>query len=260
MVDTMILGCVEFSVPGKTLKDKLKVLESHEMWLELVNDGLDEKRFKEIFETIPSFNVPVRSVQANLLRDLHPLGKSKKGREIAVRHIEETMKLAYMLDAKNIVTVATYGEPTAEDPMEKCIDTYTDLSKLGAELGVTVSIEPLGKNRTTFLPSVEDVCDLVRNVGSEYVRPMADTMHISDNEEMVANVVGKHARGLTELQLRDIESKPPGRGSIDFKSVLKAIKGKFKGLICLEYRPGPNPYADLEWACEFVNRLISEVR
>ena len=260
MMNPMILGCVEFSVPGKTLEDKLKVLESHEMWLELVNDGLTKNRSKEIFETIPSFNVPVRSVQANLLRDLHPLGRSKKGREIAVRHIEETMKLASMLDAKNIVTVATYGEPTAEDPIEKCIDTYTDLSKLGAELGVTLSIEPLGKNRTTFLPSVEDVCDWASRVGSEYVRPMADTMHINDNGENVAKVVGKHARELTELQLRDIDSKPPGRGSIDFKSVLKAIKGKFKGLICLEYRPGPNPYADLEWACEFVNRLISEVR
>ena len=77
-MDTMILGCVEFSVPGKTLKDKLKVLESHEMWLELVNDGLDEKRSKEIFETIPNFNVPVRSVQANLLRDLHHWAKVKR--------------------------------------------------------------------------------------------------------------------------------------------------------------------------------------
>jgi len=260
MVDTMVLGCVEFSVPGKTLEDKLKVLESHEMWLELVNDGLTKNRSKEIFDTLPSFNVPVRSVQANLLRDLHPLGKSKKDQEIAVRHIEETMKLASMLDAENIVTVATYGEPMAEDPMEKCIDIYTGLSKLGAELGVTVSIEPLGKNRTTFLPSVEDVCNLIKKVGSEYVRPMADTMHIKDNGEDVPKVVGKHARQLAELQLRDIDSKPPGRGSIDFGSVLKSIKGKFKGLICLEYRPGPNPYADLEWAREFVNRLISEVR
>jgi len=260
MVDMMILGCVEFSAPGKTLEDKLRVLESHEMWLELVNNGLTKNRSKEIFETIPSFNVPVKSVQANVLRDLHPLGKSKKDQEIAVLHIEETMKLASRLDAKNIVTVATYGEPMVEDPMEKCVDTYTNLSKLGAELGVTVSIEALGKNRTTFLPSVEDVCDLVRKVGSDYVRPMADTMHINDNGENVAKVVGKHARELAELQLRDIDSKPPGRGNIDFGSVLKAIKGKFKGLICLEYRPGLNPYADLEWAREFVNRLISEVR
>jgi sugar phosphate isomerase/epimerase len=260
MVDTMVIGCVEFSVPGKTLEDKLRVLKPHKLWLELVNDGLAKKRLKDIFETIQSFKVPVKSVQANLLRDLHPLGKSRKDREIAMRHVEETMKLASMLDAKNVVTVATYGEPMAEDPMQKCVDNYTKLSKLGAELGVTVSIEPLGKNRTTFLPSLEDVCDLVRKVGSEYVRPMADTMHISDNGENVAKVIGKHARELAELQLRDIDSKPPGRGSIDFKSVLKAIKGNFKGLICLEYRSGQDPYADLECACEFVNGLISEVR
>jgi sugar phosphate isomerase/epimerase len=256
----MILGCVEFSVPGRTLEDKLEVLELHELWLELVNDGLTKERTKEIFETIPNFNVPVKSVQANLLRDLNPLGKSKKDREIAVRHVEETMRLASRLDANNVVTVATYSNPLAKDPIEKCIDNYIKLSKLGTELGVAVAIESLGKNRTTFLPSVDEVCKLVEAVGSEYVRPMADTMHISDNGENVAKVVGKHARELAELQLRDTGSKPPGRGSIDFRSVLEAIKGKFTGLACLEYHTSPDPQADLAFACKFVNGLIAAVR
>jgi len=256
----MVLGCAEFAVPGNTLEDKLRVLESYGMWLELVNDGLTDNRSKEISETLPSFKVLVRSVQANLLRDLRLLGARKKDREIAVSHMEETMKLASMLGAQNVVTVATYGEPAVEDPMEKCVDTFRHLSKLGAELGVMVSIEALGKNRTTFLPSVSDIYNLVRKVGSDYVRPMADTMHINDNGEDVAEVVGKHAGELAELQLRDVDSKPPGRGNIDFGSVLKATRGKFKGLICLEYRPGPDPYADFAWACEFVNRLISGAR
>ena len=256
----MVLGCAEFAVPGNTLEEKLRVLESYGMWLELVNDGLTDKRSKEISGTLPSFNVLVRSVQANLLRDLRPLGARKKDREIAVSHVEETMKLASNLGAQNVVTVATYGEPTVKDPMEKCVDTFRHLSKLGAELGVTVSIEALGKNRTTFLPSVSDVCNLVHKVGSEYVRPMADTMHINDNGEDVADMVGKHAEELAELQLRDVDSKPPGRGNIDFESVLKAARGKFKGLICLEYRPGPDPYTDFTWACKFVNKLISGAR
>lgn len=256
----MILGCVEFAVPGNTLEDKLRVLESYGMWLELVNDGLADKRSKEIFETIPNFNVSVKSVQANLLRDLRPLGARKKDREIAMRHIEETIRLASRLGAKNVVTVATYGKPMVKDPVEKCIETFKHLSKLCAEFGVNVSIEALGKNRTTFIPSVGDVCNLVREVGSEYVLPMADTMHIKDNGEDVVDVIGKHAKELGELQLRDIDSKPPGRGNIDFGSVLKVIRGKFKGLLCIEYHPGPDPYADFAWACKFVNRLISGVR
>jgi len=256
----MALGCTEFAVPGNTLKNKLKVLESRGMWLELVNDDLTDNRSKEISKIFPSFNVPVRSVQANLLRDLQPLGARKKDREIAVGHIEETMRLASRLGAQNVVTVATYGEPTVEDPIEKCVDTFKHLSKLGAELGITVSIEALGKNRTTFLPSVGDVCNLVHKVGSEYVHPMADTMHIHDNGEDVAEVVEKHAGEFSELQLRDNDSKPPGRGDINFRSVLKAARGKFKGLLCIEYRPGPDPYADFDWACKFVDRIISEAR
>jgi len=58
------LGCAEFAVPGDTLEDKLRVLESHEMWLELVNDGFDEKRLKEILKILSNFNTSIESVQA----------------------------------------------------------------------------------------------------------------------------------------------------------------------------------------------------
>jgi len=194
------------------------------MWLELVNDGLSDFRLKEISGTLPSFNVPVRSIQANLLRHLRLLGAREKDREIAVRHVEETMELASRVGAQNVVTVATYGKPTVENPVEKCIDTFKRLGNLGAELGVTVSIEALGKNRTEFLPSMSEVCSLVRRVGSDHVRPMADTMHIHDNGEDVVEILRECAPELMELQLRDTDSKPPGQGIIDFTSVLRVAR------------------------------------
>ena len=256
----MALGCVEFAVPGSTLEEKLRVLEPRGMWLELVNEGLTDHRLKEILGTLPSFNVQVRSVQANLLRNMQPLSASEKNREIAMRHVEETIELANRIGAQNVVTVATYGKPTVENPVERCADVFRHLGKLAAELNVTVSIEALGKKRTNFLPSVSEVCNLVRMVGSDRVRPMADTMHIYDNGEDVVEVLEEHAPKLMELQLRDTDSKPPGKGAIDFISLLKVACERFEGLMCLEYRPGPNPYADFVGACDFVDKLIAEVR
>lgn len=130
----MALGCVEFAVPGGTLEDKLRILESHGMWLELVNDGIDEKRLKNILEVLPSFNTPIMSVQAFLLHNLRMLSAKDDDQKVAVCHVEETIKIASKVGAQNVVAVATYGEPTIKNPMEKCIDLFKRFGKLGRNL------------------------------------------------------------------------------------------------------------------------------
>ena len=259
MVRHVALGCTEFAVPGDTLEDKLGILESHEMWLELVNDGFDEKRLKNILEILTNFNTSIESVQAYLQHDLRMLSAKDRDRKAAVRHMEETIKIASAVGARNVVAVVTYGKPTIKNPREKCIEIFRHFGKLGAEFNVVISIEPLGRDRTTFLPSVSEVCSLVHDVGSDHVRLMVDTMHIHTNGENVAETIRKFATEIMELQLRDTNSRPPGQGSIDFGPVLKVVREKFRGLTCLEYQPSSDPYADFANALEAV-KSISAVR
>lgn len=253
------MGCVEFAAPGDTLEDKLRILESHGMWLELVNDGFGEKRLKNILETLPNFNTPIMSVQAYLLHDLRMLSAKDEDQKVAVRHVEETIKIASAVGAQNVVAVATYGEPTIRNPREKCINLFKHFGKLGAELDVIISIEALGRDRTTFLPDVSEVYHLTRDVGSDHVRPMADTMHIHASGKNVAETIREYATEIAELHLRDTYSAPPGQGSIDFNPVLKAVHEKFRGLTCLEYRPGLDPRADFIGALK-ATKVISAAR
>jgi sugar phosphate isomerase/epimerase len=254
----MSLGCAEFAVPGKTLKDKLRTLESRGMWLELVNDG--KKQLRDVLDVKQSFETSIESVQAYMLHKLQMLSAEEKERKVALRHVEETIKLASGVGAKNVVTTIAYGEPIIENPREKCVELFRHFGKLGEEFDVMVSIEPLSKNRTAFLPGVSDVYKLVQGVDSGNVRLMADTMHIHDNGDDVGEVVKKYFTELMELQLRDTGSKPPGLGTIDFAPVLKIVRGKFKGLTCLEYNPGPDPSADFNHALKFVSGVISAAR
>jgi len=253
----MNLGCAEFAAPGKTLKDKLGTLESRGMWLELVND--DKKQLRDVLDVLQSFDTPIESVQAYMLHKLQMLSAEEKERKVAVRHVEETIKMASGVGAKNVVTTIAYGDPTIENPREKCVELFKHFGELGEEFNVVVSIEPLGRDRTTFLPSVSGVHRLIQDVGSAHVRLMADTMHIYANGENVAEVVGKYASEITELQLRDTDSRSPGQGKIDFAPVLKVVREKFGGLICLEYQPGPDPLADLASALE-TTKIISAAR
>ncbi len=225
----------------------------------MVNDGLDQKRLKNILEILPNFNTQIESVQAYLQHDLRMLSAKDKDRKAAVHHAEETIKIASAVGAQNVVAVVTYGKPTIKNPREKCIKIFRHFGKLGAEFNVVISIEPLGGNRTTFLPSISEVYDLVQDVGSDHVRLMADTMHIHANGENVAETVREYATEIMELQLRDTDSRPPGQGSIDFGPVLKVVRKKFRGLTCLEYQPGLNPQVEFTKALE-ATKIISAAR
>jgi len=258
MVENLSLGCVEFAVPGNTLEDKLESLESRNMWLELVNDG--DRKIEDISDALSSFETPVKTIQANLLHKLKMLSDSKLKHNAAVRHVEETIRLASAVGARNVVTTLAYGQPSARNPRRIAVETYKKFGRLAKEFDVTVSIESLGKNRTTFLPGMSDVYDLIREVDSAHVCLMADTMHIHDNGDEICDVIAKYIDEISELQLRDTDSRPPGKGNIDFEKAMKVIGKKFKGLICLEYKPSPDLKMDFIQACDFVSGLISAAR
>lgn len=233
------LGCVEFAVPGSTLEEKLGLLELNGMWLELVNDGLDEKKLKNILEVLPSFKTKIISVQAYLLHDLKILSADSKDRKLALHHIEETLKTASDVGAKNVVTVACYGSPEIANPVEECTRIFRNLGRIGAEFDITISVEALSKQKTKFLPGVPEIYELVKAVNSDYVKLMADTMHIQSNGENAAEVVKKYSEEIRELHLRDTGSKPPGKGKIDFSALKNSVEN-FSGLLCLEYKQEEN--------------------
>jgi sugar phosphate isomerase/epimerase len=189
------------------------------------------------------------------LHELQLLGAGEGERKAAVRHVEETVEMASEVGAKNVVTTLAYGQPAVKNPREKCVELYRHFGELGERFNVVVSIEPLGRDRTNFLPGVSEVHRLVRDVDSPNVRLMADTMHIHANGEDVAEVVAEYASEMMELQLRDTGSRPPGQGEIHFAPVLKAVREKFKGLLCLEYQPGPDPLADFASALEIAGAI-----
>ncbi len=252
------LGCVEFAVPGGSLEGKLSILESRGMWLELANDG--GRGADEVSRAQESFDVPIRCVQANLLHKLKLLSGDAAEHCAALSHVEETVRMASELGAENVVTTLDYGKPTAKSPRRLALETYRRLGRLAQELGVTVSIEPLGKNRSDFMPGISEVAKLVSEVSSPRVRLMADTMHIHDNGDDVYAALAARAAEISELQLRDTGSKPPGQGKLDFVKIMEKVKEKFRGLLCMEYKPGKNPQEEFIEACDFLADVIAAAR
>lgn len=245
MPDSRGLGCVEFAVPGTTLNEKLLFLESWGMWLELANDGTRSTR--EVLGSLRTTETRILSVQAYGLHRMQLLSWDRAERSAALGHVRETIEMASEIGAGHVVTTISYGSPGVPDALDRCVRMFKELGRYGEEFGVVVGLEPLGKNRTSFLPGLRDVVDLVRRIGSEHVRPMADTMHIYDNGDPVREVIEENLELLSEVQLRDTDSRPPGSGGMDFGPIMDALSG-YGGLVCLEYRMGPDPVEDFKRA------------
>jgi sugar phosphate isomerase/epimerase len=240
-----MLGCAEFCLPGKNLEEKLDAAKKHDLWVELINDK------KRDLCILSSFDVKIKSVQAYLLHDLSLLSKNAAIRKAALTHVKDTIEIASKVGAENVLTVATYGN--AALPYKKCIEIFRELSNYALGYDAKILIEALGKKRTSFLPSLSEVSKLVENIDRESVCLAADTCHIYDSGKEVAEALEKFGSEIIELHLKDSDSKPPGKGALDFKKILKICKSSLR---CLEYK-SKNLEKDLEDSLEFISPLLS---
>ncbi|MEM2192446.1 MAG: sugar phosphate isomerase/epimerase [Candidatus Hadarchaeales archaeon] len=252
----MRIGCAEFAVPGRTLWEKLEFLERQKLWLELANDGA--KTLKDVKSLLANYRVEIRSLQAYRQHELNLLAKDESERKAAKAHIEETIRFAGEIGAGNVVVVTGYGAPGVIDPRKVLKESLKEFSQLGEEIGVTIGLEPLGA-KTSFLPRVGDVAGFLKELSLANIRIVMDTMHTFSAGDDPTEVFKENSSIIAEIQLRDTESRAPGRGEIEFKKLGKLLNN-YRGLVCLEYRPGENPERELLDAVSFVNGIISEAR
>lgn len=230
-----MLGCAEFCLPGKNLEKKLEAARKYALWVELVNDK------KKDLGILNSFDVKVKSVQAYLLHDLSLLSRNPAIQKAAIKHVKDTIEMAGKVGAENVATVPAYGYEHIVQPYKKCIEIFRELSNYALDYNIKILIEALSQKRTSFLPSLAEVRKLVKAIDRENVCLAADTCHIYDSGENVAEVLEKFRDEIVKLHLKDSDSLPPGRGKINFKKILKICKNS---LLCLEYKS--NSEKDLE--------------
>ncbi len=249
----MRLGIAEFSLPGQGLEEKLQTAEHKRLWIEVANDGVPWKcwRWKSL---LPSYRVRVRSVQAFLQHRLSLLSKSEVERKAALNHVIQTIEFASLVSAKHVVVVLCYGKPEVEDADEQSVRALGEMAKVAEDAGITLGLEPLDHARTNYRPTTEAVWEIVKLVNNDHLKLMIDTGHAWNNGENVVEILERFRDVVSEIHLKDSESKAPGLGALDFEPIVN-VCANAKGLKCLEYCPRSNPTAELEKALQTVAKL-----
>jgi sugar phosphate isomerase/epimerase len=241
---TITLGCSELCLSGRP-EEKLELLEEIGLWLELANTGPRNLSF------LDTFDVEVKTVQAYKLHELHWLSHEDRMREVAYEHVLDTIRVAEDVGAEYILTVPTYGFDLHGNSRELCIENYRKLSK---ETHLGILIEALSSKQTSFMPSLSSVAELVNEIGRDNVGLAADTWHIQESGVDVVETIRSLGGEIMELHLRDTDSRPPGRGSMDFRGILDACSAH---LFCLEYKAGSKQ--DLREAGSHIRSLALDI-
>ena len=91
-------------------------------------------------------------------------------------------------------------------------------------LGVKLGIEPWNRYETYFINRTEQALKLMREVDCRNVGVWLDTFHMNIEEESIAKAIEETGPHLIHLHVADSNRAAPGRGHINFKPIVMALK------------------------------------
>jgi D-psicose/D-tagatose/L-ribulose 3-epimerase len=127
------------------------------------------------------------------------------------------------------------------------IECFAAAAKASAEARMTYCIEPLARNQTAYVNTVEDASYIVRAIDSRALRTMIDCSAAGQTEaESVHDLVRRWLpTGLiAHMHFNDPNRRGPGEGELAFAPILAALRaGGYRGNAAIEpfiYQPdGP---------------------
>ena len=263
----MKLAVQEGLLPGETFAQKLEYAEKLGFeGVEVSGRGLFD-RVNEIKEALTTSKVKVSSICAGYSGCL--LSPNKEERERAIRDIENLLKIASEIGAVGLIVVPIFGSPqlpdltplfTVRELEEKLlIKLLKILAKTAEDCKAYILLEPLNRYETHFMNRLEQAIKICDEVGSEYVKMMADFFHMNIEEANIAESLKQALPYLRHIHLADSNRYAPGFGHTDFLEPFKVLaKGGYEYYMALECRVPEPRLENLKKTASFLKETIAK--
>jgi sugar phosphate isomerase/epimerase len=185
-------------------------------------------------------------------------------RRAAVRRIRDQIDFAGIVGAK--VIIGTIKGPLPEIDAEKpaararALDCLRECADYAGRKDIPLSVEAINRYETNFLNTAAETAAFISEVGSPLVGMHLDTFHMNIEEVSIEEAIRSHAKWLTHMHFADSNRWPPGKGHLDFGSILRAMKeAGYGGCIGFECLPLPDPDSAARHAFNHTTRLLREI-
>lgn len=214
-------------------------------------------RVSEIKRLMDKHRIEVSSIcgmypgpEAGELRDLsHPQTSVRKE---AVDYVRRILDFAKEVNAPLvIVTPNPVGRvrPLAslKEEWKWAVDSVREVGRYAEKSKVLLAIEPINRYETYLINSVDRALEFMEEIGVAGVKVMADTFHMNIEDASLEGAIRKAGKNLIHMHVTDSNRQAVGRGHIDFKEILRALKEiDYRGSLAMEPLPPlANPYLAL---------------
>jgi protein FrlC len=201
-------------------------------------DYLSAGRRKEVLTCLRNHNLKVSSMlpapgggPGN-----NPSAPSKEEREFTVKHYKDVIRLAHEWECPTVIWIAgwmVYGTKQTE-AWNYSLEGLVECARYAKDLGITLAIEPTPTD-SNLIETADDAMLLSEQSGESNVKVMFDTFHAFYRSEVPSDYVYRMKDKLQHVHLSDNDRLPPGQGSGNFDSVLKALKEiDYQGYLTME--------------------------
>jgi len=212
---------------------------------------------KKVKKKLKKYGLKVSSIAGMYLwkeetkRDL--ASSDKKIREQTIVYLFKCIDYAYLVGAKLVIVVPAAVSKLApslskKEDWKNSVETVQEVAKYAEKKDILLAIEPINRYETYLVNSVQDALCYSLEVNSTHVKIMADTFHMNIEERDIPEAIRIAGNNLINVHIADSNRCSVGRGHINFKALIKALKEiNYQYALTLEpLPPVSDPYLVLE--------------
>ncbi len=129
-------------------------------------------------------------------------------------------------------------EAAVQTELNLAIDSLGQLAEYAGKQGVVLGLEPINRYETFLVYNVDQALHFIEQVHSDHLKIHLDTFHMNIEENSLVEAVHKVGKLLVNMHISDSNRQAPGRGHIDFVSLVKALHSiDYPGYLTVEPVP-----------------------
>jgi fructoselysine 3-epimerase len=194
----------------------------------------------------------------------NPSSPTKEEREFTIKHYKDIIRLANEWECPTVIWVAGWAifGTTKSQAWDYALNGLVECALYAKELGITLVVEPTPAD-SNLIETADDALLLSEQAREDNVKVMFDTFHVLYRNEVLSDYVYCMKNKLHHIHIADTDRLPPGQGSANFDSMLKALKEiDYKGYLSVE--AGFQRKADPDWyastSLEFLRSKLKEIQ
>jgi len=143
------------------------------------------------------------------------------------------------------------------DPYGIAVERLRRVALYAAERGVKITLEPLNRYESDFIPNAFEGRRFIEAMGCDNVGLMLDLFHMNIEDASIEEGLRQAGELLWHLHIADTNRRYPGSGHMDYDSIFATLREMgYEGYVSAEMLPLPDPDTAAQKTIEFLRRYL----